>query len=372
MENALKGADMLNRKYKICVYAICKNESAFVERWYESVRDADLVLVTDTGSDDHTVKRLRDCGAEVHEMKAEPFRFDVCRNYCMEFIPQDFDICISIDLDEVMQSGWRSAIEEAWQPDTGRGRYLFNWSLRDDGTPEVQYYYDRIHARKNYRWIYPTHEILEYTGEGSEKQTFIPGVVINHYPDKEKNRSFNLPLLRLAVEESGGSARNLHYLGREYMYAGMWQSCIDTLLCHLKPGVSDWDEERSASMRFIARAYGMLGNRLEQKRWLFHAIAETPFLREPYVEAAQAAYELGEWEAVYFFAAEALRIKEKSFNYANEIFAWDSHPYDLAAIASFRLGRFDDAVRFSELALETEPHNERLKENHKLYISKIQ
>ena len=30
---------------KICVYAICKNESQFVKRWYESVKEADYVCV---------------------------------------------------------------------------------------------------------------------------------------------------------------------------------------------------------------------------------------------------------------------------------------------------------------------------------------
>ena len=40
----------MKRKYKIAVYAICKNESKFVDRWYESVKDADEIVVVDTGS----------------------------------------------------------------------------------------------------------------------------------------------------------------------------------------------------------------------------------------------------------------------------------------------------------------------------------
>ena len=27
-------------KYKVCVYAICKNEEKFVDRWYESIKEA--------------------------------------------------------------------------------------------------------------------------------------------------------------------------------------------------------------------------------------------------------------------------------------------------------------------------------------------
>lgn len=32
--------DLMN-KYKVYVYAICKNESKFIQRWYDSVKEAD-------------------------------------------------------------------------------------------------------------------------------------------------------------------------------------------------------------------------------------------------------------------------------------------------------------------------------------------
>lgn len=361
----------MKHTYKICIYAICKNEEQFVDRWVEPAKEADLIVVTDTGSTDNTIEKLKSHGVQVHSLKIDPFRFDKSRNFCLSHIPEDIDICISLDLDEIIQPGWRESIEKAWTPDTTLGRYLFNWSLQDDGTPEVQYYYDRIHARKGFHWIYPTHEILEYMGEKPEKQTFIPGLVVNHYPDRAKNRSFNLPLLELAVQEYGDSARNLHYLGREYLYAGQWQNCIDTLKKYLSPSMSSWDEERSASMRFIARSYGMLNNPVEQKRWLFRAMGETPFLREPYVEMAQLAYSQQDWNALYFYALEALKITTKSFGYANEIFAWDSTPYDFAAIACYYLGQYQQAVSYSEHALKAAPNNERLLENHKIYLQAI-
>ena len=46
-------------KYKIVVYAIAKNESKFVERWYDSVKEADYVCVLDTGSTDNTFEKLK-------------------------------------------------------------------------------------------------------------------------------------------------------------------------------------------------------------------------------------------------------------------------------------------------------------------------
>lgn len=37
---------------KICVYAIAKNEEQFVDRWVDSMSEADVIVVLDTGSTD--------------------------------------------------------------------------------------------------------------------------------------------------------------------------------------------------------------------------------------------------------------------------------------------------------------------------------
>ena len=79
-------------KYKVCVYAICKNEEKFVKRWYESMKEADAIYVLDTGSTDNTVKLLRGLGVNVEINKIEPWRFDVARNKSLELVPEDYDI----------------------------------------------------------------------------------------------------------------------------------------------------------------------------------------------------------------------------------------------------------------------------------------
>ena len=53
------------KKYKVCVYAICKNEAQFVDRWMDSMGEADEIIVLDTGSADRTVEKLKARGAKV-------------------------------------------------------------------------------------------------------------------------------------------------------------------------------------------------------------------------------------------------------------------------------------------------------------------
>ena len=106
--------------YKVCVYAICKNEAPFVDRWMDSMSEADQVVVLDTGSEDSTVERLRARGAEVTVERISPWRFDTARNRSLELVPEDADICVCTDLDEVFHPGWRAELERVWTPGTGQ------------------------------------------------------------------------------------------------------------------------------------------------------------------------------------------------------------------------------------------------------------
>lgn len=357
-------------RYKICVYGVCKNEEKFAKRCMESIKDADIVVMTDTGSTDNTIEVLRNCGADVHSVPVNPWRFDVARNACLNFIPEDVDICVCIDLDEVMAPGWREALEKAWKPDTHRASYLYIWSFNKDGSPAVQYYHERIHARHNYKWIYPTHEVLKYLGEGKENWVLAEGLVFKHYPDVTKSRSFNLELLELAAKENPDDPRSLHYLGREYYFAGYWDKAIETLTKYLNLPTATWREERSFAMRYIANCYAAQGNTLEAKSWLLKAICEAPRMREGYVEMARLAYREQDWNLIYFMTSLALQIKAKSTRHYNESFAWDETIYDLAALGAYYTGFYKESLEYAREALRLSPNDERLISNLKFIEAK--
>lgn len=353
------------KKYKIAVYAICKNEEKFVDRWVDSMKEADAIFVLDTGSTDKTVKKLKKNKVNVKVKKINPWRFDVARNESLKLVPEDYDICVCTDLDEVFEIGWRDKLEQIWDLNTNRLRYNYNWSFDKYNNPAVNFYIEKIHSRKNYKWIHPVHEILSYLDENEIFKT-TDEITVNHYPDHTKSRSSYLPLLELSVKEHPEDDRNVHYLGREYMYYGKWNECIDTLIKHLSLKTATWKDERCASMRFIARAYQNLNRYEEAKMWLDKAMKEAPHLRDPFVERMILEYNLNNWNDIIYYGNIALEIKEHPKTYINEPFSYNETIYDLMSIAYYYLNDFKNSLKFVNIALEKSPDNERIQNNKSL------
>jgi len=134
---------------KIAVISIAKNESKHVDRWFNSAKDADALIVLDTGSSDTTVDRCKQLGITVHERQYETWRFDTARNDLLALVPDDIDFVINLDLDEVLVDGWRAHLEGV-DPKVTRPRYKYVWNWLEDGSEGLVYSGDKIHTRHGY------------------------------------------------------------------------------------------------------------------------------------------------------------------------------------------------------------------------------
>lgn len=348
----------------VVVYAIAKNEEKFAKRWMASMGEADRVVVLDTGSTDRTVPLLRELGAEVTAGEIVPWRFDAARNAALELVPEEADICVCTDLDEVFRPGWRKALETAWRPGAGKARYRYTWSFNPDGSEGCVFWIEKAHTRRGWRWAHPVHEVLAYTGEGEPgPMVTAPGMQLDHHPDPAKSRGQYLPLLELSVKEDLDDDRNAHYLGREYFYYGRWDDCITALTRHLSLPRAVWRDERSASMRYIAGAYAGKGEYGPARDWYLKAVAEAPWLREPYTDLALFLYRREEWDGVLYFTGCALQLTNRPESYICEADAWGSLPHDLRCQAYFQTGRVKEALLEAEKAARLAPYDRRLRKN---------
>jgi glycosyltransferase involved in cell wall biosynthesis len=343
---------------KIAVYAISKNEEQFVERFCSSASDADLVLIADTGSTDATVELAEACDAATFDITITPFRFDLARNAALALVQRDIDVCVSLDLDEVLEPGWREEIERVWElGKTTRLRYGFDWGQG------IRFAYEKIHARHGYRWHHAVHEYPRPDARITEVYAHTDRLLVRHLPDPTKSRGQYLDLLKLAVTEDPRCPRNAFYYARELTFYAKWLDAIEALSRYLAMPEADWPNERCYAMRLLGKAHDELGHAHEAMRWHRRATAEAPGTREPWCDLAMACYRRSLWAECYGAATSALAITDKALVYTMDPAVWGALPHDLAAIAAWNLGLTDQARVHGRQAAALAPGDERIARN---------
>ncbi|MBQ9795724.1 MAG: glycosyl transferase family 2, partial [Clostridia bacterium] len=297
---------------------------------------------------------------------------DIARNDSMKLIPDDTDICVCVDLDEVFVAGWTEKLKANWKENTTQARYRYTWNFNPDGSEGIVFMSEKIHRNKFFKWKHPVHEILTPARDFKNIIVDIPTIQLNHLADNTKSRSSYLPLLELSVKENPNDDRNVHYLGREYMFYGKFDKAIETLQRHLTLPTSTWNLERSASLRYIANCYKHKKDFINQEKYLHLAILEADYTREAYYELAVFYFEQKNYLKSAFVFLEMFKISTRQLNYISSPSCWGSLPYDYLSLCYYYLGENKKAVETIKLAIKLNPKDERLKNNLNIFLNEIQ
>lgn len=259
----------MSKRPTVAVYTPVLNEAAHVERWADTARQADLLVMLDTGSEDATYELAESCGIQVARANIVPFRFDDARNMALHSIPRNIDIAIQLDADELFEDGWRAAIDQA-DPNVDRWSYTLKSEGPQSWATSVRT--NAVRLGKGHRWQHPIHEVIVGPPAGQH----LEGLSIIHRPDKGKSRAYVLAMLEQFSAAEPDDARLLFYLGREYRYRAMWKKARETLWEYLHHPKATWAPERQEAYLFLAKIDS------NPERWLWKAVAEEPRRREPF------------------------------------------------------------------------------------------
>ena len=357
----------MSNKLKICIYAISKNEEHFVKRFYESVKDADLVVLADTGSTDNTVAIARECGITVYNIVVNPWRFDVPRNTAMSLIPGDYDVCISLDLDEIMTEGWREEIERLWiKGTTTHMRYKYDWGNN------LQFFYEKIHHRHGFQWRNMCHEVLIADPRITDVWVQTDKLLTLHLPDPTKSRGQYLDLLGADVIDNPYNERNALYYARELNFNRKWADCISAVEKYLSMPNANWSHERSYARRYQGKSFQELQQYDNAITAFTKAHIEEPSIREPWVGLSEVYQLTKEWQKSLDAIETALRITDREYFYTADPEVWGAKPYDLGALASWNLGLKEKSIEYGQRAVELNPTDPRLKINLEWYTGSKQ
>lgn len=318
----------------IVVYGIAKDEAKFAQRFAESVRDADQVVICDTGSSDATPDILAEHGVTVHEISVSPWRFDLARNMALTHVPAEATICVSMDLDEVALPGWRETIERYWTPETTILRYPFihSWQDREQTVPKLSVWGFKVHSRHGYIWRYPIHEILERTEPG-EVVAVCPKEILRHYPDPEKQERWSrLGLHEQWAREYPDNQRAAYLYGRELWFHRRYAEAIAELRRFLSlsaPYCDPYDDPegiihfRATACRIIAHCLAALGHDVNEIAvWMIRAVAENPSQREPWIRLAEFWLAVEDYASAYACARRGLAITDRARSLEVEEDCW--------------------------------------------------
>ena len=296
---------------KIAVYTIALNEEKHVERWYNSVKDADYILIADTGSTDRTVEIAKSLGINVYNISVKPWRFDTARNVALSLLPDDIDMCVSLDMDEVIDEGWREALEKT----TGNQiTYVFR--------NKKDFINDRIHARHGFMWKYLMHECL-VTDRTEMIDEFCPGIEVTHIPDTEKPRTQYLQLLKDALAENPDIGKYYRYLTQTFISEKRFEEAEEYFLKVLD--IPNFSKEDTAYV------YKTLSEIIPEKtgEYLLLCLETAPNRREPYYYIAKWYGDHKRWEECVIWCEAALEVDKIVVDVFKDNDAWGQSMLEL-------------------------------------------
>jgi len=362
---------------KICVYAICKNELKFVDKWLENMSEADYICVLDTGSTDGTYEKLKEDSrvTKVKQKEIKPWRFDVARNESMKLCPKDTDVYVCTDFDELFEKGWAEQIRKHWKVDEyNRGFYTYAWSHSDIGEPQDVFKYDKIHT-KDFHWIFPVHEVLQPNdGIAQIGLDFGTNIYLHHYQDRTKERKYYFDLLELSCKENPEDSHTRMLLAREYILQGNLEAALKEFLEVLKMPDVDKPNKRLVllySLLHVAEIYADLKNYDEVIWYCQEFIKEDYTYREPYLLLADIYNDMEMYTLAEAMIKCALEYGKQHYDWIEEAKTFLDRPYDALSVAEFKLGKFEEAKQNMSKALKHNPKDVRLLQNYVACLEKL-
>lgn len=310
---------------KIAVYTIALNEEKHVERWYESAKDADYLLIADTGSTDRTIEIAERLGIAVIEISVKPWRFDDSRNAALAALPDDIDYCISMDMDETLSEGWRELLEKMTATQI---EYKLNLTYRDEAETVVDTYFinNRIHKRHGFRWEYFIHEALLPDRLEEHTLEFCEGLEVSHHPDREKSREQYNKMIEDAYKYYN-NARFHIYQATQLMAFNRFEEAAEVWKSYLTLDEYIVDFEIASAWRLLYKCS------YDKKVKYLKKSLKIKKSRETFLELAIYYFKKQKWNKCYKYAKQGIEINLKPSSLLMNKFAHGHLLDNLLAVA---------------------------------------
>ncbi|HEY9702081.1 MAG TPA: glycosyltransferase [Allocoleopsis sp.] len=370
-------------KPNFSVAVIARNEEETLPRLIKSLNEfislGGEVLVLDTGSTDKTVEIANNLGCKVF-MVGDKFKriitnandinnrfivnelpivndgdtlfdFSAARNYIAQFASNN--LIAMPDCDEIYTKLDVQKICEFINNGIQQFEYNFVYSHDEFGNENIKFLHSKFYDRRVLKWTGIIHEVL--TGDANRKFLDESIIKLEHYQNPKTNRTGYLKGLALDCYLNPNNDRNSHYLARELLYTGRYNSAIKEFERHIS--MNGWIIERSQSAIFIGDCYFYLNNYNKAFEYYNKAINIYNFRREPFIKIARLYKYLNNPIMCKVYANACLYIPYEPF-YANDMNHYTSEPHELLYWSAGWTGDIESAKYHIMKAWNFKPGNE--------------
>jgi glycosyltransferase involved in cell wall biosynthesis len=262
---------------RVSVVMICKNEEAVLGRCLESVKEADEIIICDTGSTDRTIEIAKQFTDKVFTDYVWEDNFAKARNHALSKATGDW--VLSIDADEYLTCPF-SAVREA----AAKGFMAVNVKMTAESGPPSHFWFPRLFLRSpNVWWEGAIHNHISVMGEDVGAVTLTYGYSPAHTLDPLRS----MRILEKEVADRPDCIRERFYLGREYFYRGQYDQALVMLGRYVQQ--SRFLAEKAEAFLTMSRVYWALHMPDDARDALVQCLIINPRFKEAVLFMAELA-----------------------------------------------------------------------------------
>ena len=335
---------------------IVKNEEDVLDRCLNCVKDiADEIIIVDTGSTDNT-KNI----AERYTRHIYDFTwiddFSAARNASFAKATMDYVMWLDADdvIDEQNQAKLKHLITHL-KSDVDMVMLRYDVAFDANDHPTLSYYRERIFKRSNqYQWIGEIHEVIAPQGNILHQD-----IVICHRKLKPTHPRRNLNIFKRMLEDGKTlDPRQQFYYARELSNNGYTEQAIEEFNRFLESG-NGWIENNISACADLATCYRRLQNGTMALQSLYRSFLYDLPRAEICCEIGKHFMDQCEYPKAIFWYKMATdqTYDEKSGGFhAPDCYGYI--PCIQLCVCYDRMGDYQNAIHYNELAASYKPENE--------------
>ena len=372
----------------VCVYAICKNESKNIAKYLDAVKDADLIVINDTGSTDNTVELIEKYRKDnfipqlyMMNISYTDWDFSVARNDTLDkakslivnakYSTNDW-LFVSLDIDEFIEEGAINRMKSEVPSDIDTV-WLYGISPNEGTSTYID---TKVHTW-NFKWYRSIHEIIMHnTKKSKEWKRFNPKNPYRyyHYQDLSKPRDY-YGMLQKAYEKDPNDIKTCTYLCWEAVLHKDYDNLVDYCKAAINNIYTNTDDEfykdpqyEIQIYKYFAIYYKSKGMHQERVNSLLKAVeiinrGDFQDLRIIHYLLAEAYWEIDDKNASCKEYRKALDVKPIKGYWVEDASISDDDICSKLSTAYYYNDKIEYAFYYAVAALMKKPDNELYKNN---------